>query len=363
MRLMVCAGGTGGGVYPALAVLQALGDDADEVLWLGSEGGMEADLIARANIPFRSISAAGLHGISLLSLPGNLWRIFRGIIAASGVIKSFKPDVLFFTGGFVAIPAGIAGRNIPSLLYVPDIEPGRALKLITRFADQVAVSVKQSLQYFGEKEKVTVTGYPARSDSQQISREKALEQFELSTVMPTLLVFGGSKGALSINRALIKILPELLEKMQIIHISGEYSWNEVQAAQENLSAIHQLRYKAFPYLHERMSAALTAADLVVSRAGASILGEYPQYKLPAILVPYPHAWHYQKQNAEYLAEREAAIILHDEDLNEKLLESVTSLIEDSISLSAMKSALSKLDKPDAAKNISELIVELGGRRN
>lgn len=350
-------------MYPALATLQALGDDTHEILWVGSDDGMEAELIARAGITFQAVPAAGLHGIGLFSLPKNLWRIFKGIMAARVIINNFKPDVLFFTGGFVAIPTGIAGRKIPSLLFVPDIEPGKALKLITRFADRIAVSVEQSRQYFAKKEQVTVTGYPVREDMQLTKKEEAQQAFELSASLPTLLVFGGSKGARSINHALIKILPDLLNQMQIIHISGEFTWDEVRASRERLTPEQQLRYRAFPYLHERMNLALAAADLVVSRAGASVLGEFPHFGLPAILVPYPHAWHYQKQNAQYLVDRGAALIVADEELDQNLLASIQTLFSTGEELQSMRKQMSKLSQPDAAQNISKLLLDLAGEVN
>jgi len=309
-------------VYPALAVLQALGDDADEILWVGSEDGMEAELVAKAGIPFRPIPAAGVHGVGFVALPGNLWKLLKGVFAARKAIKEYKPDVLFFTGGYVAIPTGLAGWKAPTLLYVPDIEPGLALKLVAWFADRIAVTTEDSRSYFRSNAQVSVSGYPTRADLTKVNRDSAYQTFNLSPDLPTLLVFGGSKGARSINRALVTILPSLLAEMQIIHITGTHTWPEMKAAQSELPDELASRYRAYPYLHEEMGAALSIADLVVSRAGASALGEYPLFGLPAVLVPYPHAWRYQKTNAEYLAQRGAAVILKDEELGDRLLATV-----------------------------------------
>ena len=126
MRLLICAGGTGGGVYPALAVLQTMQNKV-EVLWVGGEGGMEARLVERANVPFKTIPAAGVHGVSLKSLPGNVIRLVRGFFAARRILHEFKPDVLFFTGGYLAVPMALAGMDIPTALYIPDIEPALPL--------------------------------------------------------------------------------------------------------------------------------------------------------------------------------------------------------------------------------------------
>ena len=112
MRLLICAGGTGGGVYPALAVLQAIKDSA-EVLWIGGEGGMETRLVERSGIPFKAIPAAGVHGVGLRTLPRNLWQLGRGVLASRRILREFKPDVLFFTGGYVAVPVALAGWKVP----------------------------------------------------------------------------------------------------------------------------------------------------------------------------------------------------------------------------------------------------------
>ncbi|MCA2001661.1 MAG: glycosyltransferase, partial [Chloroflexi bacterium] len=129
VRLLICAGGTGGGVYPALAVLDALISQrpTTEVLWVGGEGGMEEELVKRAGFPYRSIPAAGLHGVGLRALPGNAAKLARGVLASRRILREFKPDALFFTGGFVAAPMALAGMNVPTALYAPDIEPGLAL--------------------------------------------------------------------------------------------------------------------------------------------------------------------------------------------------------------------------------------------
>ena len=146
MRLLICAGGTGGGVYPALAVHNALtGQHPNlETLWVGGEGGMEEELVNRAGISYRSIPAAGVHGVGLRTLPGNLVKLARGVTASRRILHEFKPDALFFTGGFVAAPMAFAGRNIPTVLYVPDIEPGYALKFLSYFADVVTVTAPNS---------------------------------------------------------------------------------------------------------------------------------------------------------------------------------------------------------------------------
>ncbi len=358
MRLLICAGGTGGGVYPALAILQALGKHADPVLWVGSVEGMEADLVHRMGLPYQAIPAAGLHGVGIRSLPGNLIKLIRGYFASKKVIKQFCPDVLLFTGGYVAIPMALAGRKLPSVLFVPDIEPGLALRTLSRFADKIAITAEQSTKYYRNDKKLFVTGYPTRSDLQEWTRVKGLKKFKLSQKEPVLLVLGGSKGARSINRALLQNLEELLTRTQVIHISGQLDWDEVNKFCEGLPHDLKTRYHAFPYLHEEMGAAFTVADLVLSRAGASTLGEYPQFGLPAILVPYPYAWRYQKVNADHLVQNGGAMLITNEDLAGKMLPVVTSLLTDKKKLKAMSAAMRSLYSPKAAQQIAALVSEL-----
>lgn len=359
MRLLICAGGTGGGVYPALAVHSALTAKVRGVdtLWVGGESGMEASLVKRQGIPFRSIPAAGVHGVSLLALPRNLAQLGRGVLAARSLINDFKPDVLFFTGGYVAVPVALAGRSIPTLLYVPDIEPGMALKSLARFADVIAVTTEESQKFFNKR--VYETGYPLRPDLALWDRQTAHRHLDIPGDRPVLLVFGGSKGAHSINQAVLNNLRDLLAKFEIIHISGEADWQMVRSMREQLSTERAGRYHIMPYLHE-MGAALASADLVVSRAGASSLGEYPLFALPAVLVPYPHAWRYQKINADYLTRRGAAIILEDHRLNDELLVTLNVLLENPNKLRAMRAAMFELSHPRAAEKIASALIQLAG---
>jgi len=384
---LICAGGTGGGVYPALAVVQALKSEVDPVakgerqsrlrrltsalhlLWVGGAGGMEANLVDKANIPFQAIPAAGVHGVGWKALPGNLWQLARGFLAARRLLRRFQPQVLFFTGGYVAVPVALAaslpGRGYPRppiLLYVPDIEPGLALKVLSLFADRIAVTVEDSRAYYPRHKNVQVSGYPTRSDLRRWDKAGARRLLGLEATLPVLLVFGGSKGARSINRALLAILPNLLAEMQVIHISGQLDWEEVQAARQHLAKTLPVslleRYRAYPYLHDEMGAALAVADLVVCRAGASVLGELPLFGLPAVLVPYPYAWRYQTVNARYLEQRRAAVIVEDAHLSERLLPAVLDLIRDEKRRNEMGAAMAALARPDAAKQIAVQLLEL-----
>jgi undecaprenyldiphospho-muramoylpentapeptide beta-N-acetylglucosaminyltransferase len=349
-------------VYPALAVHSALMNTTTglETMWVGGEGGMEAALVERARIPFRAIPAAGLHGVGLPGLPRNLALLARGFRASRRILSEFRPHAMLFTGGYVAVPMALAGRKVPSLVYVPDIEPGLALKTIARFARRIAVSAEDSRRYFPRKAPVVVTGYPVRAGLGQHDKAAARTALGLDPAAPTLLVFGGSKGAHSINVAVLQHLDRLLELAQVIHISGELDWSTVEERGRTLAAPQAERYHPYAYLHEEMPLALAAADLALSRAGASSLGEYPAMGLPAVLVPYPHAWRYQKVNADYLASKGAALIVEDERLPEQLLPVIEPLLRDAAKLAAMRESMSSLAKPGAASAIAAELLQLEG---
>jgi UDP-N-acetylglucosamine--N-acetylmuramyl-(pentapeptide) pyrophosphoryl-undecaprenol N-acetylglucosamine transferase len=329
-------------------------------LWVGGRGGIEESLVKRQGIAFTSIPAAGLHGVGLVNMPRNIILLARGVLAARRILANFKPDVLFFTGGYVAAPVAMAGGEIPTLLFVPDIEPGLALKSLARSADVIAVTTSQSQKYFTKK--VRETGYPLRPDLALWDRETANRHLGISGGLPVLLVFGGSKGARSINQAVLSNLQDLLTKFEIIHISGEPDWQVVRHTREHLSMDLAARYHALPYLHE-MGAAFAAADLVVSRAGASVLGEFPVFGLPAVLVPYPHAWRYQKINAEYLAWRGAAVLLEDHRLNTELMNTLNVLLANKNKLKSMRAAMFELSHPRAAEKIASALIELAGAKS
>lgn len=320
---------------------------------------MEADLVKRAGLPFQSIPAAGVHGVGLRALPGNLAKLSRGVVASRRILKDFRPDALFFTGGYVAFPMALAGRAVPTLLYVPDIEPGLALKAVARFADCLTVTDEDSKPFFPARQRCMVTGYPLRPDLAGWSRQTARQRLGLSDDLPVLLVTGGSKGARTINNAVLADLPALLEMAQIIHLSGTLDWPAVEAAAQSLPGLLAERYHAMPYLHE-MGAALAAADLVVSRAGASTLGEYPFFGLPAILVPYPYAWRYQKVNAEALSRRGAAVLLEDHLMKDRLSPLITDLLGNPARRESMRAAMRSLARPGAADAIAGQLLELAG---
>jgi len=366
MKILICAGGTGGGIYPALAAaaeLQKLGVRREEILWIGTRGEMEEKLVPRAGLHLETITGGAIVGVAPHRRLRNAARLLWSVGSAARLVGRFAPDVMLMTGGYPAIPVTIAARRqrLPIVIYLPDVEPGQAIRFSLRFARKVACTTAES-RAFIPADKMVVTGYPVRPElraATRLSRAEALARFALGPERPTLFVFGGSRGARNINRALMALLPQLLAQNQIIHLSGELTWPEVEQNAATLPAELRAYYRPYAYLHEDMGAAFRAADLVVARAGASMLGECPAFALPSILVPLTFAWRYQKVNADYLARRGAAMQLTDEQLPQALLPAVTDLLHDQATLSQMSAAAGALDVPEAAANLAQLILQEG----
>ena len=331
------------------------------MLYVGGEGGVEQRLVTRAGLRFVGVPAGGVHGLASWQAVQNIVKLMQGWGAAYRMGRQERPSALFATGGYASAPVALAAwiLRVPILVYLPDIEPGWAVRFIARLAARVAVTVEDSRSYFPAR-KVVVTGYPVRGEFQGLERAGARASLGLSPGDPVLLVLGGSRGARGINQALSGVLEQVLEMAQVVHVSGELDWPWVAERRGALSAALKARYHAFSYLHE-MGSALAAADLAVCRAGASTLGELPFFGLPAVLVPYPHAWRYQRVNAEWLAGRGAAVQLDDERLSDELLPTVRRLLSDRAALAEMAERMQVLAHPDAAARLATELRRLAGR--
>lgn len=364
---MIAAGGTGGHVYPALAVAEAaLKQPGVTFTFVGSVDGFERPLLQEAAVPFEhydEVRAGPLHGVSPLKALKSVVDLAGGTIAALGLLRRRQPDVILLTGGWVGLPVALAAwlRRLPALIYLPDIEPGLTIRMLKRFAARIAVTTEDSRAFF-EARKVIVTGYPIRDDVASATRADGVAAFNLDPARRTLLVFGGSRGARTINYALFDIAPAIVaDGYQIVHVTGTLDWDDLAAKRQTLPAEAQAHYHAYPYLHHEMGAAFACADLVVCRSGASTLGELPHFGLPAILVPYPFAWRYQKVNADWLADRGAAVVMQDERMAVDLLPTIRAILGDDSRRSDMAARARALAQPDGAGRIAAALMALAGR--
>lgn len=273
------------------------------------------------------------------------------------VLARMRPRVTVATGGYASTPAALASwlLRIPVVLFLPDVYPGKAVAWLAPLARKIAVTSEVTERHFPPG-KATVTGYPLRAPFVEPSRELGRQRFGLPSEAAVVCVFGGSQGARHINEAIGRRLPELLLHCHILHICGEQRWSEAHAAAADLSDEVRARYQLFPYLHdEEMADALAAADLAVCRAGASVLGELPATGTPAILVPLPQLTVHQYENAEFLADRKAAVILEDEAVDTELVDLIKRLLSDQPKLAGMAAAADRLARRHATEAIVDLV--------
>ena len=378
---MISGGGTGGHVYPILAVVErwkmesgrwkmedgkwkmesnlhpppsTLQLPTSNFLYVGSRGGVEEGIVSREGVPFTAISTGGLRGLAPWTVAGHLFKMMAGFVQSLGIVRDFSPDVVLVTGGYVCAPVATAAwlRRVPLLVLLPDLEPGLAVRALSRLAKRVAVSFPEVAGYF-DPSKVVTAGYPVRAEFFAADKAESREAFGLEKELKTVTVFGGSRGAHSINLALSQCLERLLEVCQVIHICGPLDAEWVMENRTQLPDQLRSRYRAYPYLHEEMPGALAAADLAVARAGAATLGEFPALGLPSILVPYPYAGQHQELNADYLVSRGAAVKIADAELGEKLLPTILDLLNDEEALAEMSERARALARPQAAQRIAE----------
>jgi UDP-N-acetylglucosamine--N-acetylmuramyl-(pentapeptide) pyrophosphoryl-undecaprenol N-acetylglucosamine transferase len=381
------------------------------VVYIGSEDGMEAGLVRReSDLPFLGVPAAAIRGRGPLAMARNAGTLARGVLVARRLIAGSRPAAILGTGGYVCVPVFLAARalGVPTAIFLPDVVPGLAVRLLSRLATVTACSVPDSAKYLrltiddgrlggnagGDnnrqsaiaKRKLVVTGYPVRPEFHHLDHAACRAAFGLQEGLPTILITGGSRGARSINTAVAAVLPQLLELAQLIHVCGrEGDETFLQAAAAQLPEALRRRYYLYPYLHSEtgerasgqamgqgeaadrsMVAAFGASDLVICRSGASTLGELPAAGLPAVLVPYPFV--HQDENADFLVRHGAAHKLNDGELlsgggpeQAPLLQTVRRLIGDANERNRMAQRSRELAQPQAARRLADLLLQLAAR--
>jgi UDP-N-acetylglucosamine--N-acetylmuramyl-(pentapeptide) pyrophosphoryl-undecaprenol N-acetylglucosamine transferase len=363
MRVSISGGGTAGHVYPALTVLRTAANRVADVTWIGTAGSLEEQLVQRERMPFEAVSAGPIVGVGPIELVHSALKLVRGTWQSWRLLGRIRPDCVLVTGGYVCVPVAFGAwlRRIPLAVFLPDVRPGRAVSLVAKIADRVAVTSESAVRHL-PRGKTLVTGYPVRRAVRNATRAEARRRFGLADDRPVVLVFGGSQGARSLHEAVAAAATRLLGSASLLHIAGARGHEAARDARQTLP--HELRaeYQLSEYLHdEDMAAALAAADLVVSRAGAAVLGEFAARGLPAVLVPLPIAGGHQRLNADVLAEAGAAVIVTDDQLDgESLADTVERILADDQRLADMARASRSLDRPDAAERVWSMLESLSG---
>jgi UDP-N-acetylglucosamine--N-acetylmuramyl-(pentapeptide) pyrophosphoryl-undecaprenol N-acetylglucosamine transferase len=345
-------------VYPALSAAAVM-PATTSFLYLGRANSIEERLAQYAQMRFQPIQAGQVRGLVPWRAAQNLGQVYQTIGRVRAIIRDFQPTAIFVTGGYVSAPVIWAGaaEKIPSVIYLPDLEPGWAIRATARWATRVAVSFVQVEKHFARGKAVT-TGYPVRAAFYQTNRVEARKRFHLDPNLRTLAIFGGSSGAHHINKVAVENLVRLTQTAQVILLTGRQDEAWANDAVVQLLPALRARVRVFGYLDEDLPHALAAADLVVARAGAATLGEFPALGLPAILVPYPYAGNHQQQNAEFLARHGGAVIVPDAALETDLLPTIEKIFGAPEQLKAMREAMRGLAQPLAAENIAALLQSL-----
>lgn len=364
MKVLVTGGGTGGHIYPALAIARGIKEKHPEaeILFVGTVKGLEADIVPREGFPFRTVTVEGLTRKISIKAFTTLLKTCKGCFEAFKIIKGFKPSVVVGTGGYVCGPVVlIAGLlRIPTLIHEQNAYPGITNKLLARIVNKVAVTFPESRKYFPAKADVVLTGLPVRPEIQTTEREGAIRALGLDKDKFTILTVGGSRGARSINKAMIKVIAQAVngQEIQIIHMTGQLGFDETVAEMKTagIDMVNCGNITVKPFLYN-MDEALAAADLVICRAGATTIAEITVRGLPAILIPYPYASdNHQEYNARALVENGAALMILDRDLNgPKLWDVLRELYQDPHRLALMGQAARELGKPDALRHLLDMV--------
>ena len=358
--ILLAAGGTGGHVYPAIAIADALKkeDPSTEILFVGTKAHMEWKAVPKAGYPIKNVWISGFHRrftFKNLLFPVKL---ITSLFQSLSILSAYKPQVVVSCGGYVAGPVGwVAGKKgIPLVIQEQNSFPGVTNRLLAKFASKIFTAFKEADQFL-PKEKTEVVGNPTRATLTGADREKALASFGFNSDKPVLLVMGGSGGAKTINDAMKANIEQLHNdsNLQIIWQCGPRYYDEL-TTEVNEEKLINLRLTA--YL-DNMAEAYAAADLVISRAGASSCSELMLTGTPSILVPSPNvAGDHQTQNATAMVHAGASKMLEDGTMKETMSELVEQLIYDQETLKRMNQAALDLAKPEAAKLIAKEILEI-----
>ena len=362
LRVLLSGGGSGGHVFPAFAVADALRQvmreqgASVEFRFAGTADGVESELAVEADLPYSTIAARALRGRNLFSKLLSVGATATGVLDALALMLRYRPHVVFLTGGYVSAPVGVAAwlARRPIVLLQPDIEPGWTLKALAPLAGKICVTHQRSTERYPEG-KAVVTGYPLRAGFEDLDKPMARAHFQLNGG-PAVLVTGAVRGAQRINDCIADNLEQWLSQTQLIHISGRNDFDRLSKLRTNLPPKLQSRYRLYTYMSEEMPLAMAACDLAVSRAGASVMGEYPAAGLPAVLAPIGEAGGHQRYNANLLADAGGAVVLDNDHITGELFELTTGLLADRDRLQSMREAMLDLRRIDAARRIAEVIV-------
>jgi UDP-N-acetylglucosamine--N-acetylmuramyl-(pentapeptide) pyrophosphoryl-undecaprenol N-acetylglucosamine transferase len=357
-KILIAGGGTGGHLYPGIAVAAEAKKEGIEVLFVGTAQGIETKVVPREGFNLKLINAGRFKGMGASQKIKTLLSVPAGAAEAGRVIKAFGPDAVLGVGGYASFPAVLAAklRGKPVILQEQNAVPGLANKLLGKIADRICLGFEAARNFF-PKHKCVLTGNPIRLGLLGIKREDALKALGLEQERITILVTGGSGGASRINKGMTDALPFLRDmkyKLQFIHQTGERDFEETAAAYEKAG----FTSRVMPYIYD-MAQAYACADLVICRSGALTIAEVTALGKPAVLIPYPFAAdNHQEVNARELEDAGAArVVLDSEATGERLAGEIKGLLLNIESLLKMEERSKALGKPEAAAQVLKICKE------
>lgn len=360
IKVLVSGGGTGGHIFPAISIANAIKNKCPnaDILFVGAENRMEMEKVPAAGYPIIGLPVSGFDRKHLLKNIKVLFRLFKSIRLADKTVKSFSPDIAVGVGGYASGPTlwAAARRGIPTLIQEQNSYAGVTNKLLASKAKAICVAYKNMDRFF-PKDRIILTGNPVRQELQNdtINREEAIRFFNLDPSKKTILVIGGSLGARTINNSIAAGIEKIPQNIQLIWQSGKGYDTQAQKALEEKKPEN---IKQMPFI-SRMDMAYKAADLVISRAGASSISELCLLGKPVILIPSPNvAEDHQTKNAQALSTKNAALMIRDCDAQNLLIDTALKTVQDETSLKNMSDNISKMAQRDSATRIADIIFEL-----
>ncbi len=358
MKYILTGGGTGGHLYPLIAVAKALNAQGTgaEIIFAGNSLGLEASLIPAEGFEIKFISSGGFSS-NPLKTGRSILKQVKGLFQSLSLISAFRPDVVIGSGGYVSAAVTLAAyiKKVPVLLLEQNTFPGKTNRFVAKFASKICAAFEESIRYF-PPQKVIVTGNPVREEILSAKRDSARLALDIPSENKCLLIAGASQGAKSINSSVIRALAQWKGRdLTIIHLAGEKNYEEVLGKTEKYREEGKPDYRCLAFMKD-IALAYASCDLAVCRAGATTIAELTARGVPSIMIPYPYAAeNHQEKNARWLEKKGAALMIKDEELPAKFEETISRLLENDAELASMSASAAALGKPDALEQILKVL--------
>ena len=362
MKVLISGGGTAGHINPGIAIAKYIKskNPGCEILFIGTQKGLETKLVPRENFELKLIKVRGFKRKLSKDTLVSVKELFQGLHEARKIIREFRPDVVIGTGGYVCGPVvfNAASMKIPTLIHEQNAFPGVTNKILAKFVDKVAISFKESEKFFKNGKKVIFTGNPIRNEMLNADRKAAREKLGIEKDKPLVAIFAGSRGAETINSTVSELIRLHKDdvKFHILFATGEAQYEKIM---KSLGSVNSKYIKIVPYIYD-MADVMAASDLVVGRAGAITISELTALGVPSLLIPSPYVTaNHQEYNARALEKQEAGIVVLEKNLNHNTLyDQISELLKDRDKLRKMAENAKKMGITNASEKIYASIVGL-----